>query len=164
MTNFRKRKLIEDGNLETSYNKRIQLDNSQLSRNIKRFETGLKPTRSLKLFDMCLEFIATNVEHVDHFRHFPELIGELIFKECARLNKFNSLNYPSETILKSLLLFADGYPRSLIESIDLSVKSKEQILQLESVLSICELRRLIMKNTKLNEITDRDKVNVEVIE
>ena len=43
-------------------------------------ESALKPTESLKLFDMCLRFIASNLEYVDSLVGFPDQIGHLLYK------------------------------------------------------------------------------------
>jgi hypothetical protein len=48
-------------------------------------EAVLKPTESLKLFDMCLRFIASNLECVDSLTGLPDQIGQLLYKGKWRI-------------------------------------------------------------------------------
>ena len=62
------------------------------------------------LFNICLTFIAKNVEFVEDFIGFPSQIGHLIFKECVHVGRFNfnETNFTKEE--QSLKLFAQAYP------------------------------------------------------
>jgi len=108
---------------------------------------------NFKLFDMCLEFIASNIENVESFQTLPSLVGEQIFNECVKLGKFNSKIYGSELVRERLFLFADSYADLVIESIDLSNQQDLTSLNiLLSIISKCSLKKLNLSNTKLKVI------------
>ena len=123
----------------------------------------LKPVdnKNIKLFDMCLRFIAENIENVDSLVGFPSQIGELLFNECIRINKFDShLNKSNKTTKSNLNLFADAYPDMLIESINLSNINKFEFLNFQSILSQCLIKNLDISNVKLNEIFQNDELTL----
>jgi hypothetical protein len=129
--------------------------------NLKDKTYVLKPIdkKNIKLFDMCLRFIADNIENVDSLIGFPSQIGELLFNECIKIGKFDSHSNKSNKISKSNLhLFADAYPDMLIESISLSNINKFAFLNFQSILSQCLIHSLDLSNVKLNEILQNNEI------
>ena len=127
-------------------------------------QANLKPTKSLKLFDMCLNFIALNVECIEHLRTLPSLVGEIIFNNCIKLDKFNCKVYRTDLILDCISLFAKAYPHLLIESVNLTDLPPETLTLMATIISECSLKRLNLKNTNLNELCSevKAKVNLEI--
>ncbi len=114
----------------------------------------LRPASSkFKLFDMCLEFIATNVECIESLHTLPSLVGEQIFNECIKLGKFNSEIYGGDLVRERLFVFASAYPDLVIESMNLSdQQDKSSLNYLLSIISNCSLIKLNLSNTKLKVI------------
>ncbi len=164
--NYRTKRKIDPETSEIYYiheNKRIHFDSinkltNECRNNVTETqnESGvLKPSskNNFKLFDMCLTFIATNLEHVDSLIGFPSQIGLLLFKECVKINKFNS---PS-----CLIIFARAYPDLLIESLNLSSSSiNNNILQhVSPLITICCLKKLDLSSCNLNELNNFDLIS-----
>ncbi len=114
----------------------------------------LRPVSSkFKLFDMCLEFIATNVECIESLHTLPSLVGEQIFNECIKLGKFNSEIYGGDLVRERLFVFASAYPDLVIESMNLSnQQDKSSLNYLLSIISNCSLIKLNLSNTILKVI------------
>jgi hypothetical protein len=120
----------------------------------------LKPigNKNIRLFDMCLRFIANNIENVDSLIGFPSQIGELLFNECIKIGKFDShLQNSNKNSKLNLALFAYAYPDMLIESINLSNIEKFAFLNFQSILSQCLIQNLDLSNVKLNEILQNNE-------
>jgi hypothetical protein len=162
--NYRTKRKIDPETSEIYYiheNKRIHFDSIKLTNECRNNgtetlnESGLlKPSNNnnFKLFDMCLTFIATNLEHVDSLIGFPSQIGLLLFKECVKISKFNS---PS-----CLIKFARAYPDLLIESLNLSSSINDNILQhMSPLITICCLKKLDLSSCNLNELNNFDLIS-----
>lgn len=111
----------------------------------------LKPTPKFKLFDMCLRFIATNLENVETLVEFPSQIGVLLFNECQQINKFNA----DESIyaLKCFKMFTTAYPDYLIESLNLNQQSK-LLVEIAPIISVCTINKLDLSDCDLSTQTD----------
>lgn len=122
----------------------------------------LKPVnpQSPKLFDMCLRFIALNVECVDSFRNLPSLIGHLIFMECIKVKKFEGQQYPTDLILECISLFSRAYPDLLIESINLNNLPKDLLIFMTKIINGCSVKKLNLSRTQLNELCNQKNVTV----
>lgn len=120
----------------------------------------LKPVnpQSPKLFDMCLRFIALNVECVDSFRTLPSLIGHEIFMECIKVKKFEGQQYPTDLILECISLFSKAYPDLVIESINLSNLPKDLLIFMTKIINGCSVKKLNLSRTQLNELCDQKNV------
>jgi hypothetical protein len=119
----------------------------------------LKPTSDdPKLFNMCLRFIALNVECVDSFHTLPSLIGREIFMECVKVNKFDSEKYEPDLILECISLFSKAYPELLIESINLCNLPKDLLLFMTNILARCSVKKLNLSQNQLNEPCDQKSV------
>ena len=164
--NYRSKRKIDHETSEIFYyiheNKRmIHFDSIKLTNECRNNgtetlnESGLlKPSNNnnFKLFDMCLTFIATNLEHVDSLIGFPSQIGLLLFKECVKISKFSSPN--------CLIKFARAYPDLLIESLNLSSSINNNILQhVSPLISICCLKKLDLSSCNLNELNSFDLIS-----
>lgn len=115
---------------------------------------------------MCLRFIASNLECVDSLTGLPDQIGQLLYKECERLEKFNSKEYSPDSTQKCLLKFATAYPDSLIESMNLSFKSNQFLFQLKPIISVCFIKRLDLTACNLNQLCngENESERIDLIE
>lgn len=118
---------------------------------------SLKPCSSerIRLFDMCLNFIALHLNLVDSLVGFPSIVGEDLFKECVKCSKFNSEN-------RNLSLFADAYPEYLIKSINLSAKPSI-FTSLVPIIEKCFIKQLDISNCNLNMLLTENNLNLSEI-
>jgi hypothetical protein len=119
---------------------------------------GLKPTNSIRLFDMCMSFIADNLNLVESLIGFPSLIGELIFEASLKLDKFNSNILSEETVKLFLRLFAEAYPDEFCSSLNLSNRGEAMLTFLQPIISISSVKFLNLSNCHLKKLND--KVNL----
>ena len=111
-------------------------------------EYSLKPINNkIKLFDMCLRFVALNLELVDSLVGFPSLIGETLYNECVKCNKFNGKNEAQKSIEYNLLLFVRAYPE-FAQSLNL-VNRRLALNNLKPVISHCCIHSLDLSNCDL---------------
>jgi hypothetical protein len=101
----------------------------------------------INLFDMCLRFVALNFDLVDSLIGFPSLIGEMLFSECVKCQKFNAKK-EFKTVESHLNVFAQTYPDLLIESINLANK-KLVLPNILVTISYCQIRRLDLSGCNL---------------
>lgn len=121
---------------------------------VKSDEIGyLKPLKpsNLKLFDMCLRFIAENLEHVDTLNGFPEHIGHLLLDECVQISKFDSDKSPNS--FRCFKMFTDAYSYCMIDALNLANQSN-LLRDLKSIISTCSLTSLDLSNCDLIEFDD----------
>ncbi len=90
----------------------------------------------------------------------------ILFKECERLEKFNSKEYSPDSTQKCLLKFATAYPDSLIESMNLSFKSNQFLFQLKPIISVCFIKRLDLTACNLNQLCngENESERIDLIE
>lgn len=149
--NNRKRK-FDDDDQENDLNhfyvydskRRLLKSNLNLTNqsNAKSVDSSLKPIGSnIRLFDMCLTYVATHMECVDSLVGFPDQIGHLLFAECIRQRKFDATQpNASGDVIRCIDLFANSY--EFMSSLNLSRKS----------LQIIDLCGRIIRNSKLDHL------------
>ena len=116
--------------------------------------------KNIKLFDMCLRFIAENLELCDSFVGFPSQIGHLLFKECVKTGKFDSNKTKSSTLNKCLNLFANAYPDCLFECLNLANQTETVLNTLKPLINICQIKCLDLSGTNLNRYLIENDVNL----
>jgi hypothetical protein len=104
--------------------------------------------QQLNLFSMCLRFVADNLHLVDSLEGFPSLVGEVLFSECVKCDKFNAKKDSFSSVEAGLVLFAKSYPESLIEKLSLANK-KLALNSLKTVLSLCNIQSLNLSGCSL---------------
>lgn len=65
------------------------------------------------LFDVCLLYIADNVQHVDSLVGFPEQMADRLFAAAEEKQKFSN----SETGLRALQVFCEAYGDLVLKSL-----------------------------------------------
>jgi hypothetical protein len=102
----------------------------------------------INLFSMCLRFVADNLTMVDCLEGFPSIVGEVLFTECVKREKFNAKKEPCKDVETGLVLFAKSYPEYMIEKLNLANK-KLVFKSLQNVLSFCHIQSLNLSNCGL---------------
>lgn len=103
-----------------------------------------------KLFDISLMFVADNINLVESFAGFPEIVGEQLFNTAMELRKFE--NYKMAEI--SLRLFYEAYGDTVLES--LSLRDRHEVLteHLDCVFIFSGLRALDLGGCSLGNDHD----------
>lgn len=65
------------------------------------------------LFDVCLLYIADNVQHIDSLVGFPEQMADILFAAAEEKQKFSK----SETGLRALQVFCEAYGDLVLKSL-----------------------------------------------
>jgi hypothetical protein len=110
--------------------------------------TRINKNELKSLFNICLTFIAKNIEFVEDFIDFPSQFGQLIFKECVQIGRFNfnETNFIKEE--HSLKLFAQAYPDLIGNS--LTLKSNPILFSyFENIMKFCFIKFLDLSNCDL---------------
>lgn len=76
------------------------------------------------LFQLCLNFIASNLDMVDSFVGLPSLIGEQIFDAAVGNNMFSIDRGDCETLQRRIELFLDAYASEVLVSLSLNEEWK----------------------------------------
>jgi hypothetical protein len=128
-----------------SNTKQKQFENHQKESPIRLIRSN--STNVIKLFDLCMHFIALNVENVDSFVGFSEDIGHLIYKECLKLGKFN--DFTDNNTIRALNVFSIAYPDLLAQNLNLNQKPY-LLNDLFNVIKNLEITQLCLQNCALN--------------
>jgi hypothetical protein len=107
----------------------------------------------INLFAMCLRFTAENLHMVDSLDGFPSLVGEILYDECVKCNKFNAKKDSLQAVESNLLLFAKTYPDYLIESLDLA-RQKLIFNSVKNFLFYCNVYSLNLSKCNLMSLQE----------
>ena len=121
--------------------------------------------RRMRLFDMCLRFVAHNLDMVESLVGFPAQIGQLLFAESVKFDQLATSTCRSNASIRSrLLLFARAYgdvsDEPLMDSLNItssfaddSKASRPLLFRfLQPVISLCSLRRLELADSCLGPL------------
>ena len=72
------------------------------------------------------------------------------------MEKFNADEYSPDSAQKCLLKFANAYPYSLIESVNLTFKSAKFLFQLRPIISVCFMKKLDLSACNLNQLCNSE--------
>ncbi|XP_025109435.1 leucine-rich repeat-containing protein 42-like isoform X2 [Pomacea canaliculata] len=73
---------------------------------------------SFTLFDICLSYVVTNINIVDSFNNYPEVVGEKIFNEAQAREIFTLRKNPQGSV-QALRLFSAAYGATLLSEINI---------------------------------------------
>ncbi|XP_029635590.1 leucine-rich repeat-containing protein 42 [Octopus sinensis] len=81
--------------------------------NCERFSWQSVPS----LLSLCINFVADNLDLVESFQHFPDLLGKEIFLAAERNEQFAQ---PDPTVIQRLELFSKAFSTEFLQSLYLS--------------------------------------------
>ncbi|CAF0709790.1 unnamed protein product [Brachionus calyciflorus] len=149
-------------NLTANFNFKINENSVNDTNENDSINFALKPEngKKINLFQMCLHFVAKNLEMVDSLVGFPSIVGELLFDECIRIGKFDKNLTISSLVQKYVRLFADAYSDIFIESLTLSTRSASIIATVLPIVSLCNLKELCLRDCNLVKILESKDWNL----
>lgn len=104
----------------------------------------------LTLYCQCIEYISQNLQMVDSFFGFPDLVAADIFQKAEKLGKFER-NSDENDSLRNLQLFCNEYPENVLVGLDLSYSYLALNYWLEHFLSFNRLHSLDVSNCFLGD-------------
>lgn len=128
--------------------------NNKMSATMKKsdsacIEQALRPIgNKINLFEMCLRYVAINIDLVDSLIGFPSLMGKILFDECVKLNRFDQ---KIDKFQSRLNLFSQAYPDQVIESLSLT---NQTITCLLPVISLSYIIHLDLTDCGLGGLVD----------
>ena len=88
------------------------------------------------LESLCIDFICHNIDMVDSFSGFPDIVGELIAKRCISRDIF-LVHYCNEQRFKAIELFVSAYGGDMVSQFKFTTKGVRFLNYYSDVLGKC---------------------------
>ena len=97
----------------------------------------------LPLYQLCLEFVARNIELVESLKGFPAIVGQQLFEKVHKCGGF------IDSKMHSLRLFFEAYGELVLKNLSLSAKHVLANEKLPDLLPVSCLRDLDLSHCRL---------------
>ncbi len=99
------------------------------------------------LFDICVHYVAENLNNVENFINFPDVVGLKLFQTAASKDMFHT--YANSVHRRALKLFCDAYKEQVLSALDASERPWLSADVLEAFCIFSNLTKLNLSGCQL---------------